>query len=132
MNKKTYHDCVILQLWLKPFTSPLENWMELGAIASLLIIHIASQYSILTDSIQLTDISSFSDLSTLQWFILSYDLTVVFLFVVALLLPTWKTLSHSALGLCVQMEAGSELSTLDPHNHDMSSSSSSDVDDSYH
>ena len=95
---------MILQQWLKPFRGSLANWMEIFALASLLLLFISNEYLIASTSSILLNPEVATQLDSLQKFITAYDSMVSAIFVLALLLPLWGHLRRAVRRCCFRIE----------------------------
>ena len=82
----------IAQVWLNPFHKPLENWMEITAISSLIVIHVANQLLLSASNIS-CDLQDKENTSYHEagLFLVAFNIVVVTIFFVFMLLPTWKS-----------------------------------------
>ena len=100
----TFALCLLLliQQWMKPFLTSLENWIEQFSILALLILHVAAQYSAAIDIDRLG--SSLKTFTPSQMFIFIFNVFCIVSFLAALLLPTWKGLSSRMQRCCQNAE----------------------------
>ena len=89
---------LIAQLWLKPFETGIENWLETFAVSALLIVHGAHQIEIIQ--------ASFGTESSAQDFLFVFNLVVFAIFVFFLLLPTWRGLYLALSSFFHRVERG--------------------------
>lgn len=73
---------LLLQIWLHPFRTTLENWVEVISISALLLIHITNQY---------VESQALPSTGHLRWYALGFNAFIFLWFLCVLLLPTWRT-----------------------------------------